>query len=454
MTRTVVINVVGLTRSLLGERTPNLNSLFRAKADIQAITPAVTCPVQATYLTGRMPSEHGIVANGWYFHSLSEIMFWKQSNRLVEGRKIWHEARSRDASFTCANTGWWYNMATDADFVVTPRPVYCSDGRKMPDCYTIPPELRQRFNTEFGQFPLFQFWGPATSIISSEWLGKAAMAIEDRFRPTLHLIYLPHLDYVLQREGPSGNIDKDLLELDRLCGKLIAFFQERGCRVIALSEYGITDVKRPIHPNRLLRKLGRLALKVDLGREYLDPGASGAFAVSDHQVAHIYVNDKRLVPGLADYFKQVPGVEQVLEEDGKKARGLDHRRSGDLVLVSGADAWFTYYYWEDDSSAPDFARTVNIHAKPGYDPCELLIDPNLAFPKLKIAWTLLKKHLGFRYLLEIIPLDATLVRGSHGRPTDRADQGPIFMTTAPHLLGLERIAATDVHGLILDHVFG
>lgn len=453
MKRTAVINVVGLTRSLMGERTPHLNGLLPASADIHTITPALTCPIQATYLTGQPPSQHGIVANGWYFDSLSEIMFWKQSNRLVEGNKVWHEAKSRDASFSCANTGWWFNMATDADFVVTPRPVYCADGRKIPDCYTIPPDLRERFNSQFGQFPLFQFWGPGASIISSQWLGKAAMAIEEQFSPTLHLIYIPHLDYVLQREGPSGNIDNDLLELDRLCGKLISFFQDRGCRVIVLSEYGITDVRRPIHPNRLLRDLGCLALKVDLGREYLDPGASGAFAVSDHQVAHIYVNDKNLVPGIAEYFRHVPGVEQVLDKAGKKACGLDHPRSGDLVLISEENAWFTYYYWEDDSRAPDFARTVNIHAKPGYDPCELFVDPRLAFPKLKIAWTLFKKYLGFRYLLEIIPLDATLVRGSHGRPTDRADQGPIFMTTAPDLLNRERLEATDIQSLILDHIF-
>jgi len=296
MIRTVVLNVVGLTRSLMGVRTPRLNALLSNSIDIQAITPAVTCPVQATYLTGRPPSEHGIVGNGWYFHSLSEVMFWKQSNRLVQGEKIWQEAKRRNSSFTCANTGWWFNMVTDVDYVVTPRPIYCADGRKIPDCYTIPPDLRQRFNSQFGQFPLFQFWGPATSIISSEWLGKAAMAIEEEFRPTLHLIYLPHLDYVLQRVGPSGDIGKDLLEIDELCGRLIDYFLHRGCRIVVLSEYGITDVKRPIHLNRLLRGLGHLTLKVDLGREYLDMGRSRAFAVSDHQVAHIYVNDKALIP--------------------------------------------------------------------------------------------------------------------------------------------------------------
>jgi predicted AlkP superfamily pyrophosphatase or phosphodiesterase len=453
MVRTVVLNVVGLTRSLLSERTPNLNALLANSAGIQTITPAVTCPVQATYLTGWPPSEHGIVGNGWYFHSLSEVMFWKQSNRLVQGEKIWHEARRRNSSFTCANTGWWFNMATDADYVVTPRPVYCSDGRKLPDCYTIPPDLRQRFNSKFGQFPLFQFWGPGTSIVSSEWLAKAAMAVEEDFSPTLHLIYLPHLDYILQRVGPSGDLQKDLREIDELCGRLMDFFQNRGCRVVVLSEYSVTDVKRPVHPNRLLRSLGHLALKVDLGREYLDFGRSRAFSVSDHQVAHIYINDKAIIPQIRECFEQAPGIEQVLGEDGKKAYRLDHPRSGDLVLISEKDAWFTYYYWENDSRAPDFARTVNIHAKPGYDPCELFLDPGMSFPKLKIARTLLKKKLGFRYLLEVIPLDATLVRGSHGRVTDRIEDGPIFMTTEPVLLNHDCVRAEEIFELILAHIF-
>ncbi len=453
MRRTVVLNVVGLTRSLIGEQTPNLRALLANCVNVQAIVPAVTCPVQATYLTGRLPSEHGIVGNGWYDLSLCEVMFWKQSNKLVRGEKIWHEAKRRDGSFSCANTGWWFNMATDVDYVVTPRPLYCADGRKIPDCYTVPPGLRERFNSEYGQFPLFQFWGPGASIASSEWLGKAAIAIEEKYRPTLHLIYLPHLDYALQRIGASGELGKDLREIDDLCGRLIDYFAGKGCRVVVLSEYAITDVSKPIHPNRLLRRLDCLELKVDLNREYLDFARCKAFAVSDHQIAHIYVNDKSLLSQLKEHFEQVPGVEQVLGSEEKRAFGLDHTRSGDLILISEKDAWFTYYYWEDDGKAPDFARTVNIHAKPGYDPCELFIDPSIPFAKLKILWTLVKKQLGFRYLLDIIPLDADLVKGSHGRVTDSIEDGPIFMTTEQKLLAGNCVRAQNVYGLLLDHIF-
>jgi predicted AlkP superfamily pyrophosphatase or phosphodiesterase len=438
---------------LIGEKTPHLQSLLPGSINIKTVTPAVTCTVQSSYLTGRLPSGHGIVGNGWYFRDLGEIWFWRQSNQLVQSEKIWHVAKRRNPSFTCANNFWWYNMVTDADWSVTPRPIYCADGRKLPDCYSNPPELRERFNREFGQFPLFQFWGPGTSILSSEWIGKAAMAIEEMFQPTLNLIYLPHLDYILQKVGPDGEIRKELAKIDDLCGTLINFFQQRNCRVIVLSEYGITPVKRAVHPNRILRSAGYLSLKVDLNREYLDPGPSRAFSVSDHQVAHIYVKAPSDVSPVKRLFEETPGVEKVLDEKGKQAYGLDHERSGELVLISDKDTWFSYYFWEDDERAPDYARTVNIHAKPGYDPCELFIDPAISIPKLKIAWTLLKKVLGFRYLMEVTPLDASLVKGSHGRITDEDDEGPIFMTSESKLLNQQSIKATDVFDLLLDHVF-
>jgi len=453
MNRTVVLDVVGLTRSLLGDRTPRLLELSRrGHVPIRAIWPAVTCSMQSTYLTGTLPSAHGIVANGWYFRELGEIWLWRQSNRLVQGDKLWHLARRLRPGFTCANTFWWYNMFTDVDWSITPRPLYCADGRKLPDCYSNPPELRERYQQQFGVFPLFKYWGPATSIESSEWIGRAAMAIERDYQPTLQLVYLPHLDYVLQKAGPDGPIGSDLAEIDHLCGRLIDFFSDRGCRVVVLSEYGITPVHRVIHPNRLLRKAGLLAVKLDLGREYLDPGRCRAFAVADHQIAHVYVASPGDLPRVKQLFESVDGVEHVLDDQGKRSFGLDHERSGELVLLAHADTWFTYYFWDDDARAPDYARTVNIHAKPGYDPCELLLDPAIRWPRLRIATALAQKALGFRHLLEVTPLDASLVKGSHGRVTDRDDDGPLLMTTEPKLLNKERLHATEVMGTLLDHV--
>ncbi len=454
MHRTVVLNVVGLTRALLGSpATPNLNALLAGSATIRTITPAVTCAVQSTYLTGKLPAGHGIVGNGWYFRDLGEVLFWRQSNRLVQGEKIWHEARRRDPGFTVANTCWWYAMNSEGDWTLTPRPLYCADGKKLPDCYTAPLEMRERFNRAFGQFPLFQFWGPAASIRSSEWIGRAAMAIETEYQPTLHLVYLPHLDYCLQRAGPAGEIGQDLRQIDTLCGELIDFFSNRGCRLIVLSEYGITPVSRAVHPNRILREAGLLSLKLDLGREYLEPYTSRAFAVADHQLAHLYVRDKRDIPAVKEIFSDVPGIEMVLGDEEKKQMGLDHERAGEVVLIAAADSWLTYYWWLDDARAPDYARTVNIHAKPGYDPCELFLDPEIRFPKVRIGWTLAKKAAGFRYLMDVIPLDPTLVKGSHGRVTDDPEAGPLVMTSEPALLGAGSLEATDVYALLLRHLF-
>ena len=453
MKRTAVLNVVGLTRSLLGQDTPNLNRLAQASAPINTVTPAVTCSAQSTFLTGLLPREHGVVANGWYFRDLSEVWLWRQSNRLVGGDKIWHLGRARDPGFTCGNLFWWYNMVTDADWSVTPRPLYLADGRKLPDCYSDPPELRAALTERHGLFPLFQFWGPMTTIAASQWIAESAMLVEERHQPTLTLVYLPHLDYVLQRVGPQGDLGADLREIDAVCGRLLDFYEERGCRVVVLSEYGITQVSGAVHPNRLLRQAGLLEVKEDLGREYLDTGRCRAFAVADHQIAHVYIRDAADIPRVKALFAEESGVDRVLDEAGKREFGLDHPRSGELVLLSRTDTWFTYYFWMDDANAPDYARTVNIHAKPGYDPCELFIDPAIALPKLKVGWTLLKKTLGFRYMMDVTPLDPDLVKGSHGRTTDDDDQKPVFMTTAPELMDASCLEATEVCGRLLDHVF-
>jgi predicted AlkP superfamily pyrophosphatase or phosphodiesterase len=453
---TIVINVVGLTPRMIGPDTPVLQRLAATGATRQvgSIVPAVTCPVQTTYLTGLLPSDHGIVGNGWYFRDLSEVMFWRQSNRLVAGERLWEAAKRREPSFTCANMFWWYNMYATADIGVTPRPLYPADGRKIPDCYTSPAELRDELTARFGRFPLFSFWGPATSIAASEWITRSALHIRRERKPNLTLIYLPHLDYVLQRDGPAtGKVAHDLRQVDSLCGEIIDDARRDDARVIVLSEYGITPVSRPTHINRALRRAGLIAVREELGREQLDAGASAAFAVADHQIAHIYVAAKERVGEVAALIAEIPGVERVLDEASKGAFGLDHPRSGELIALATADSWFTYYYWLDDERAPDYARTVDIHRKPGYDPVELFLDPSIHFAKLSIGWRLAKRMLGFRTLMDVIPLDATLVRGSHGRPPDDPADGPILMSSDPGLLPQGRVAATAIKDVILAHVF-
>ena len=458
MQRTVVLNVVGLTPKLLGEHTPNLARFARegAMRPMRTVTPAVTCSVQSTLVTGDLPREHGVVANGWFFRELSEIWFWRQSNKLVAGEKIWDAAKKRDAAFTCAKMFWWYNMYSTADFAVTPRPMYPADGRKLPDVYAEPPDLRTELQQRFGQFPLFLFWGPKAGIESSAWIARASQYVFDTRKPTLSLVYLPHLDYALQKLGPDHpGIAAELRAIDAVAGELIDHVRREGARVIVCSEYGITPVSGPVHVNRALRQAGFVRVRDELGHEVLDPGASDAFAVADHQLAHVYVKDAARIAEVKALLEALDGVERVLDAEGKRAYGLDHARSGELVALARADRWFSYYYWLDDERAPDFARTVDIHRKPGYDPVELFVDPTLPVPMLKIGWRLAQKALGFRYLMDVIPLDATLVRGSHGRITDDAAAGPLVLTSEPALLrGADVVEATAFKQFVLDHVFG
>lgn len=456
MKRTLVLNVVGLTPALLSHA-PNLRKLAEqgAMRPLTTVAPAVTTTVQATMLTGTLPREHGIVANGWYFRDLAEIMFWRQSNALVHGEKVWEAARKRDPAFTCAKLFWWYNMYASADIAVTPRPMYPADGRKLPDIHTRPEKLRDELQSALGQFPLFRFWGPGADIVSSRWIAQSALHVLQRHKPTLTLVYLPHLDYNLQRLGPHHpSIAADVAQIDGVCGELIDAARHAGAQIIVLSEYGITEVSRPVHINRALRNAGRLKVRLECGLEQLDAGASEAFAVADHQVAHVYISRPELIDEVARTLRAMPGVERVLDAAGKRELGLDHPRSGELVAVACADSWFTYYHFLDDALAPDYARTVDIHRKPGYDPVELFIDPALRFPRLHIARRLLQKKLGMRALMDVISLDATLVKGSHGRPTDRAEDGPLFITTAPELLASGPVAADAVKSLLLSHVFG
>jgi predicted AlkP superfamily pyrophosphatase or phosphodiesterase len=511
MKRLAVINVVGLTEALIGEHTPRIADFRRrgALAHIKPAFPAVTCTAQSNYLTGTLPSQHGVVGNGWFNRELAEVHFWKQSNHIVHGKKIWDALREQSAignrQSAIANCFWWFNMYSSMDYSITPRPMYPADGRKFFDVYSWPFSIREEIKKDLGEFPFFSFWGPAAGMDSpqgkadaaSRWIAESGKWIENKFSPALNLIYLPHLDYNLQRHGPFvvgdevtsltskignrqpaatvrehggsaiGNasepphvgsckinpaIHRDLREIDTIVGDLIDFFGKRGVQIVLLSEYGITNVDAPIHLNRLFRQKGWLTVKDELGLEILDAGASKVFAVADHQIAHIYLNDRSLEPKVREVLeKQVEVDLTVFGAKEKVEAGIDHPHAGDLIAIAPENAWFTYYYWLDDARAPDFARTVDIHRKPGYDPVELFLDPKNPLVKLKIAWRLLQKKLGFRMLMDVIPLDATLVKGSHGRlPADKKDW-PVFITSQTELLGAKEMESTDVYHTLLRH---
>ncbi len=484
---TAVILVVGLSQSLIGDDVPRIRDFARAGVvrRMKPVLPAVTCSVQSSMLTGLMPSQHGIVGNGWYNRELSEVHFWKQSNKLVSGEKVWDTAKQRDPAVTTLNMFWWFNMYSSATWSVTPRPMYKADGRKIPDCYSNPPELRDELQAELGPFPLFHFWGPGSSIKSSQWIADATKIAHAKHKPGLTLVYLPHLDYALQKYGDdSGNYLPDIFdphpksfaagalrEIDAIVGDLLDYFAANDTRVILVSEYGIENVSDSIHTNRILREQGWLSVREEQGLELLDAGASSAFAVADHQVAHVYIPaacglaphagrdaDAAVIQRVAEICRSIPGVEQVLTKQDQAGPGIDHERSGDLVLVAAKGKWFSYDYWLDDRKAPDFARTVDIHRKPGYDPLELFIDPTIALPKVKLAWRLFqRKILKQRALLDVIPLDTKLVRGSHGRIDVEPGLMPVLITQKDHgAVGKgqgEEVHCTAVRDVILEHLF-
>jgi predicted AlkP superfamily pyrophosphatase or phosphodiesterase len=448
--RVVVLDIVGLTPKLL-RHMPSVAALGERgfQAQLGTVLPAVTCSVQSTFLTGELPCGHGVVGNGWYFRDLGDVLLWRQHNALVGGEKVWDAARTVKPDYRVANICWWYAMGADVDFTVTPRPIYYSDGRKEPDCYTWPAELHDELTDRLGPFPLFTYWGPNASMPSTQWILGAARQVFDEHQPDLTLVYVPFLDYEPQRSGPDSAASiRAARTLDAALSPLIDHFLAAGATVVALSEYGITPVHKPVDVNRALRRAGLLSVYTQDGMEYLDPWMSRAFAVADHQIAHVHVRDPDDIDLVTKVLAELDGVEQVLDADGKREHGLDHERAGELVAVASADSWFTYYYWLDDAKAPDFARQVEIHRKPGYDPAELLYDSKVPFIKLRAAGSVIRKKLGFRYRVRTVPLDPAGIGGSHGRLPDNPDDGPVLLCSDPEAARSD-YAATEIKPLLL-----
>jgi len=446
----ILINAVGLTPRLL-PFAPRLNQLAAAgwAVPLQEVLPAVTCTAQASILTGQPPSTHGIVGNGWLFRDTGEVRFWQQSNRLMQAEPLYATANRRNPSIRCAQLFWWFNQGAAVDISVTPKPWYGSDGNKVFGVTGTPVGLTERLEKQLGPFPFHTFWGPMAGLPCTDWIARCAAVVLEDERPDLTLVYLPHLDYDPQRFGcAASDWPRLVAELDRACEPLLDAARTVGARVWVVSEYGHVTVRRAVEPNRALRRAGLLTVRDGPFGETLETFTSRAFAVCDHQLAHVYVNDPADIPRVRDVLAPLPGVARVLGGDERGSIGLGHARSGELVLLSEPDAWFAYPFWLDDASAPDYARTVNIHAKPGYDPCELFLDPALRWPKLRIARRLLQKKLGFRMRLDVIPLDAGLVRGSHGLRNPPPDQ-PLLIGDGP-APGAGPLPMTAVHGLLLQ----
>jgi predicted AlkP superfamily pyrophosphatase or phosphodiesterase len=456
----IVINTVGLTARHL-PLAPRLSALANAgwQRPLFEVLPAVTCTAQASMLTGEKPSRHGIVGNGWLFRDTGEVRFWQQSNRLLQAEPVYLTARkralARGRSFRCAKLFWWFNQGAAVDISVTPKPHYGADGNKVFDILTSPPGLAAQLKASLGNFPFPSFWGPMAGLPCTAWIARCAAEVvrgAGSFTltpPDLTLVYLPHLDYDTQRFGPDHcDWTRLMAELDSACAPLLEAARQVGARVWVTNEYAHVSVRRPVLLNRTLRQAGFLSVRAGPFGETLDTFESQAFAVCDHQLAHIYLNRFEDVEMIGNLLATVPGVARVLAGQERQEFGLDHPRAGELVALAQTDSWFAYPFWLEDGLAPDYARTVDIHRKPGYDPCELFFDPQLRWPTGRALRRLTQKKLGFRTLFDLVPLDPRLVRGSHGLPRQDPMERPLLIGDGPEPAG--ELPQTSLRDLILE----
>jgi predicted AlkP superfamily pyrophosphatase or phosphodiesterase len=404
MARVCVICAVGLTPEL-AVSAPRVVAVGKPKP-LRGVFPAVTATAQATLLSGTLPSQHGIVANGWLYRDTREVRFWQQSNALIDVvPRIYDGVRT-------AKMFWWFNQGANVEWYATPKPHYGSDGSKV---FDIIDRTGVALEASIGKFPFPSFWGPQAGLPSSRWIAAASARVLRENQPDLSLVYLPHLDYDHQRNGP-GN-PACLAGLDECIGTVVDAANDIDARTLIVSEYGIVPVSRPVPINRILREAGWLEVRKGPFGEMLDTFESKAFAVSDHQIAHLYLRGVS-AGDVRSELEALPGIDAIVPPGDV---GLAHARSGELVAIAEADSWFTYDYWLDPDAAPDFANTVDIHRKPGFDPCELLMGS-----KPRAAFRLLQKTLGFRYRMDVVRLAPEDIRGSHGLRPPPA-QGPVIV---------------------------
>jgi predicted AlkP superfamily pyrophosphatase or phosphodiesterase len=444
----VLLNCVGLTPRLL-PLAPRLSTLATSGwlANMPEVLPAVTCTAQATLLTGTSPSVHGIVANGWLFRETGEIRFWQQSNRLILAEPVYATLQRIHPRFKVAKLFWWFNQGAAVDLSVTPKPWYGIDGDKIFDIATTPIDLGSKLKSRHGPFPFPAFWGPMAGLASTRWIADAAASVIRDEHPDLTLVYMPHLDYDPQRFGPSGtDMARCVRQLDDCCEPILDAATAIGAQVWVVSEYGHCDVSTSIMINRTLRTAGLLTVRDGPLGEQLDVLGSHAFAVVDHQLAHIYTDN---VPRTLDVLAAVPGIDRCYSGDERAMIGLDHPRSGEIIVLAKPSHWFAYNFWLDDRRAPDYARCVAIHHKPGFDPSEMLFDPALRWPKLHAARRLIQKKLGFRTRFDVVPLDPSGVRGSHGLAAVDPMDRPILIGHGP-CPGLS-LPMTAFKQLLIDH---
>jgi predicted AlkP superfamily pyrophosphatase or phosphodiesterase len=437
----ILLSIPGLREKDLAAM-PRLREMTAAGqcATLVPSFPCVTCPVQANMTTGRLPAAHGVVANGFYWREKRQVEMWTSPNDCIDRPQIWDLLSHVEGAPTSAVWFAMHSFGAEADYICTPKPKHNPDGSESLWCYTRPDWLYEEHYTAFGHFPLQHFWGPLANIRSTAWIVNSAAGAAQRFPADFFSIYLPHLDYAAQKLGPdSPGAMAAVAELDAEIGGLHAamqaayedHFEGRALDLVWLvaGEYAITPVDHVTYPNRVLREAGLLSVSQTADGEVIDFVESKAWALVDHQFSHVFVAnaDPTTIEQVAALFRNQPGIAEVLVGHERSRYAVEHARSGEVILVSAPNSWQAYYYWRVDANAPKFARTVDIHRKPGYDPVELHVD----------------------MATRSIPLDATLIRGSHGAPAFDPSQQTVLLASKPILLDGKTLADTDVFGIVM-----
>jgi predicted AlkP superfamily pyrophosphatase or phosphodiesterase len=419
--RICIINAVGLSYGLAKKN--NFFQEFGQVQSVEGVFPALTCSVQASYLTGKLPNEHGIVANGWLYPDTREVRFWQQSHHLIQ-----HDTFLKNREV--ANMFWWFAQGANTKYYATPKPFYANNADK---AFGILDHTGCDLVENLGKFPFHEFWGPFAGGGSSEWIANATARVLTEKKPQITLCYLPHLDYDFQRFGPvdSGQVNH-LIK----CIKTVSDAAKKiDAKVIIISEYGIVPVEKPIHLNKILREKNWLKVRPGPFGETLETFESKAFAVVDHQMAHIYTKDINLEE-VKNTLINIDGIEKV---EKPEHFGLENNRSGDLIAISDKNAWFTWPYWLDEKNKPDFANSVDIHRKPGYDPCDLFLSS-----KLNLISRIALKKMGFKVRMSMIDPDPNRIKGSHGL-INTGDDSPVIISEDPPQKIVDFRAYIDSH---------
>jgi len=394
---------------------------------LQPSFPALTCSMQATFFAGKPPADHGLVGNGWFDRDFMRVVMWPQEAAWARGPMLWDIYRERDPENTVALLFLMTTRYAPAKVVIGPAPIHTEEGM-IEWCYSKPPGLYEQLTERFGPFKLASFWGPLAGWESTEWISNAALWLLENHPPDCLVVYLPQMDYVCQREGPDSEAArKDAIKLDEIIGRFLKWVEDWGNGVLVLvSEYGMTPVQRVVLPNRALYEANLLRLREIGGGLYIDFENSEAFALCDHQIAHVYCCEK-VKEKVRELLGGLDGVAAVWDKKEKKENEILHPRSGDLVVVAEPDAWFAYYYWpEKETRLPFFAHRVDIHNKPGYDPCELFFDPEV----------------------KGIPVAPEKVKGSHGITGDGAEKAVFFCSEELGDYAPPKLSATQVLAML------